>query len=128
MSENPSIPVHTPSSVDSQIQRALQSAGAGQRNQAIAILRAALAAQPAHIAARCLLGAMLHENGDSVAALQVLDDAPAAGHAALQETRASILIALGRAGELPHCLPWPAGTTRREAMARPSWRASTRAR
>src|SRR5215468_4913002 len=93
MSERPAGP--TAPSIDTQLQRVLQLAGAGRQPEAIAALQAALAVQPSHVAARCLLGAMLHDSGDSGAALQVLDGADPA----VQELRASILSALGRAAE-----------------------------
>lgn len=91
----------SPDSIDALLRQALQLAAAQRPSDAITILHDALAREAAHVAARCLLAAMLHESGQSDAALAEIDAAPAVvgGHPALLETRATILLALARAPE-----------------------------
>ena len=83
------------------LQQALGLAQAGRRAEAIVLLRELAREQPAQIPARCLLGALLRETGDDAAALRELDAAAAfAPHdARLQETRASVLLAVRRFGD-----------------------------
>src|SRR5262249_34751805 len=87
-------------------------AAAGQRAPAISILQQLIIAAPAHIAARSLLGTLLHEQGSSIEALQVLDAGVelAPGDPALHELRAPILLALGQ--------PAAAAQAARSALAR----------
>jgi len=106
--------------IRTQLQQALALAQSGRREQAIAALRALCAREPAQVSARCLLGALLQENGDSAGALAELDSAAAcAPHdVRVQETRAALLFgqqryaeaetaaraALALAPERPHAL------------------------
>src|SRR4051812_29578820 len=76
------------------LQQTLGLAQAGRRAEAIVLLRDLARQQPAHIPARCLLGALLRETGDDDAALRELDAAAtfAPQDARLQETRAGVLL------------------------------------
>ena len=87
--------------IRSQLQNALALAQAGRRDQAIGALRALCAREPAPVSARCLLGALLQEDGDIAGALAELDAAAAhAPHdARVQETRAALLFAQQRYAE-----------------------------
>jgi protein O-GlcNAc transferase len=64
-------------------------------------MRRAVAAAPADAPARCLLGMMLHESGDGIAALRELDAAAALAprDPACQDARAMVLLALRRAAD-----------------------------
>ena len=83
------------------LQHALGLAQSGRRAEAIAVLRELTAQQPAHIAARTVLGALLREAGDDDGALRELDAAATLAplDARLQETRAGVLLALRRFAE-----------------------------
>lgn len=81
-----------------QIESALTLARSGRLREAIDALRGTCAQQPAHVAARSLLGVMLQEAGDNAAALRELDAAVVLAplDVALHETRASVLLAMRR--------------------------------
>lgn len=81
-----------------ELQQALLLAQTGRGAEAIARLRNLLRRQPALLAARCLLGAWLHDAGETLTALLELDAAAAlAPHdARVQELRATVLLALQR--------------------------------
>ena len=88
----------TPFDAASQIQRAIALAHGGHTRAAIDALRLAIAQQPAHIAARCLLAVLLFEAGDEAAAAAELDAATrlAPHDPAPHETRASMMLTLQR--------------------------------
>src|SRR5262245_38207088 len=88
-----------PHFIEARLRPAVQLAAARRHGEAIAILRGVLAREPAHVAARCLIAAVLHDSGQSAGALAELDASPVIDHASAQETRATILLALNRAPE-----------------------------
>ena len=95
---SPTFPENSP---QAPIDAALRLARTGRMTEAVVALRAVLARQPAHAPAACLLAALLQQLGEPTAALDALDRATALvrNDATLHETRAGVLIALGRAAD-----------------------------
>jgi len=86
---------------ESLLDAAVRLSIAGRRADALVLLRQAVAAVPANVPARCLLGMMLHESGDGIAALRELDAAAALapGDPACQDARAMVLLGLRRGAD-----------------------------
>ena len=95
---SPRFPANPTESPALPMQAALRLVQAGRLADAVAALRLLVAREPAHAAANCLLAVLLQQSGDHAAALETLDRAIALvrSDAALHETRAGVLMALGR--------------------------------
>lgn len=100
MPERPPQP-SSPQYAASRVQLALERSEAGRKHEAIEILRHLLAEMPSLLSARCLLGALFHEIGDSENSLIELTRASALAPSDVlaHEIRASVLLALNRAAE-----------------------------
>src|SRR5580765_497638 len=101
---SPRFPANPTESPAVPMQAALRLVQAGRLADAVASLRLLVAREPAHAAANCLLAVLLQQLGDPAAALEALDRAIAlvGNDAALHETRAGVLMALGRHADAEH--------------------------
>jgi protein O-GlcNAc transferase len=97
-------PATDPVILQAHIQRALALAHAGNRREAIVVLRALRSSDPAHVPLHRLLAVLLQEEGDHAAALRELDEAAtfAVRDATVHEMRASALLALERFADAEH--------------------------
>ena len=101
---SPTFPANSSQPPDTSMHAALRLAQAGRLAEAIASLRQLVAQEPTHAAASCLLAVFLQQLGEPIAALDALDRVIGLvpHDAVLHETRAGVLMMLGRSADAEH--------------------------